>query len=74
MSLVGERGPKVRARIGDGLGFLGIELGEERNMANAGVISSETSGVPVRVIHTDEERMIAKMVCGVLGLDSKKEN
>jgi acetate kinase len=56
------------------LGFLGIELGEEPNMGNAGVISSETSGVPVRVIHTDEERMIAKMVCGVLGLDSKKEN
>jgi len=74
LSLVGERGPKVRARIGDGLGFLGIELGEEQNMANAGVISSETRGVPVPVIHMDEERMIAKMVCGVLGLDSKKEN
>ena len=39
-----------------------------------GVISAETSGIPVRVIHTDEERMIAKMVCGVLGLDLKKEN
>jgi len=38
------------------------------------VISSETSGIPVRVIHTDEERMIAKMVCCVLGLCSKKEN
>jgi acetate kinase len=43
-------------------------------MANAGVISSETSGVPVRAIHTDEESMIAKIVCGVFDLDSKKEN
>jgi acetate kinase len=51
------------------LGFLGIELGEERNVANAGVISAETSGVPVRVIPTDEELMIARTVCRVLGLD-----
>jgi acetate kinase len=71
---IGENAPIVRARICDGLGFLGIELEEKRNVANAGVISAETSGVPVRVIHTDEERMIAKMVCGVLGLDLKKEN
>ena len=27
------------------------------------------SGISVRVIPTDEERMIARMVCGVLGLD-----
>ena len=74
MSLAGELRPKVRARICDGLGFLGIELGEDRNMANAGVIYSETSGVPVPIIPTDEERMIARMVSGVLGLDSKKEN
>jgi acetate kinase len=71
---IGENAPIVRARICDGLGFLGIELEEKRNVANAGVISAGTSGVPVRVIHTDEERMIAKMVCGVLGLDLKKEN
>ena len=71
---IGENAPTVRARICDGLGFLGIELDEKRNAANEGVISAETSRVPVRVIPTDEERMIAKMVCGVLGLDSKKEN
>ena len=43
-------------------------------MANAGMTSAETSGTPVRVIPTDEERMIARKVCGVLGLDSKEEN
>jgi len=36
------------------------------------VISAETSRIPVRVIPTDEERMIAEMVCYVLGLDGKR--
>ena len=71
---IGENAPTVRARICDGLGFLGIELDEKQNATNEGVISAKTSGIPVRVIPTDEERMIARMVCGVLGLDSKKEN
>jgi acetate kinase len=68
---IGENAPVVRARICDGLAFLGIELEEKRNATNKGVISAETSGIPVRVIPTDEERMIAKMVCRVLGLCSK---
>jgi acetate kinase len=65
---IGENAPTVRARICDGLGFLGIELDEKRNGANAGVISSENSRIPVRVIRTDEESVIASMVCRVLGL------
>lgn len=68
---VGENAPAVRARICDGLGFLGIELDEKRNLSNADVISSETSRNTVRVIRTDEERVIAKMVCRVLGLQIK---
>ena len=64
---IGENAPVVRARICDGLGFLGIELEEKRNAANEGVISSATSRVPVRVIHTDEEWMIASTVCRELG-------
>jgi acetate kinase len=63
---IGENAPIVRARICDGLGFLGIELDEKRNAANADVISTETSRVTVRVMHTDEELMIAKTVCRVL--------
>ena len=65
--------PVVRARICDGLGFLGIELEEKRNLANAGVISAAASRVTVRVIHTDEEWMIANTVCRVLGLKIGKE-
>jgi acetate kinase len=66
---IGENAPAVRERICDGLGFLGIELEEKRNLANEGVISAAASRVAVRVIRTDEERMIAKKVCCILGLD-----
>ncbi|MFZ1933707.1 MAG: acetate/propionate family kinase [Thermoguttaceae bacterium] len=65
---IGENAPVVRARICEGLAFLGIKLEEKRNAANEGVISAAGSRVAVRVIHTDEEWMIAKTVCHVLGL------
>jgi acetate kinase len=65
---IGEKAPAVRARICEGLGFLGIELEKKRNAANEGVISTATGSVAVRVIHTDEELMIARTVCDVLGL------
>lgn len=65
---IGENAPMVRARICDGLGFLGIELDEKRNTTNTGVISADTGRVAIRVIHTDEERVIAETVCRVLGL------
>jgi acetate kinase len=70
---IGENAHAVRARICDGLGFLGIKLDEKRNAANEGVISVATSRVTVRVIHTDEEWMIAKTACRVLGLQGGKE-
>jgi acetate kinase len=71
---IGENAPVVRARICEGLGFLGIELDEKQNATNEGVISTKTSRISVRVIPTDEECTIAKMVCSVLGLGSNKEN
>ena len=71
---IGENAPAVRARICDGLGFLGIELEEQRNAKSEGVISAAASRVAVRVIHTDEEWMIAKSVCRMLGLGGEKES
>ena len=65
---IGENAPLIRTRICDGLGFLGIELEKNRNAANEDVISTDASRIAVRVIHTDEELMIAKMVCQVLGI------
>ncbi|WP_413436752.1 acetate/propionate family kinase [Sulfuriferula sp. GW1] len=70
---IGENAPAVRARICDGLEFLGIEIEEKRNATNADVISAATSRVTVRVMHTDEEVMIAKSACHVLGLPTEKE-
>ena len=70
---IGENAPTVRARICEGLGFLGIELEEKSNAANAGVISAVDSHATVRVIRTDEEWMIANTVCRVLGFTIRKE-
>jgi acetate kinase len=65
---IGEHAPLVRARICDGLGFLGITLHARRNAQNAALISTDASRVRVRVIHTDEEIMIARSVTRVLNL------
>jgi len=65
---IGENAPTVRARICNGLEFLGIELEEKQNAANESVISTVAARAAVRVIRTDEERMIAETVCRVLDL------
>lgn len=66
---IGENAATVRARICNGLEFLGIEIEENNNVNNAEIISTKTSHVVVRVMQTDEELMIAETVCRVLGLD-----
>jgi acetate kinase len=71
---IGEHAPAVRARICDGLGFLGVEVDAERNATDAALISPDTGRVAVRVMHTDEEWMIAKLVCQVLGLTLKEDD
>jgi acetate kinase len=63
---IGENSPEVRARISDGLEFLGIELDRERNAAGAAVISKDGGRVTVRVIRTDEESQIAKSVWNMM--------
>ncbi len=65
---IGENAPQVRARICDGLGFLGVELEDQRNATSYALISSDAGRVAVRVIHTDEEWVIAETVSRVLGL------
>lgn len=57
---IGENARALRARICDGLGFLGILLDAERNAANAREISGPGAAVRVLVRRTDEERMIAE--------------
>ena len=63
---IGQNDPVIRARICDGLEFLGIELDRQQNATNAEQISGKGSRVAVRVIRTDEELTIAKSVCRFL--------
>lgn len=63
---IGERSPEIRSRIIDGLDFLGIHLDAQRNALDAPVISAEGGTVTVRVIPTDEERMIAESTLRLL--------
>jgi acetate kinase len=57
---IGENAPLIRSRICDGLGFLGIEIDDQKNRDNQNLIS-KTGLVAVRVLRTDEEMMIAKL-------------
>ena len=66
---IGENAPAVRMRICEGMDFLGIELDPARNAENAPVISTVSARVNVHVIPTNEELVIARAVCNVLGLN-----
>lgn len=63
---IGENSAVIRARICDGLDFLGIELEPARNNANSPIITKDGSKTSVRVIRTDEELLIARLARAVL--------
>ncbi len=71
---IGEHSPEVRSKICDSLEFLGIELDEIKNMNNEAIISTEKSKVTVRVIKTNEELMIARLVNDILNNKSIKNS
>lgn len=62
---IGESAPSIRARICEGLEFLGIVLDPQRN-ADAATLISADGLVQVRVIATDEALMIARTVAQLL--------
>jgi acetate kinase len=68
---IGENAPEIRERVCRNLQFLGIELDEKRNENNEKIISIDKGKVTVRVIKTNEELMIAKLVCDVLNYSPK---
>ena len=57
---IGERSAPVREKICAGLEYLGIQLDEDHNNQSADLISKPESPCAVRVIATDEDRMIAR--------------
>lgn len=56
---IGEHDSAMRSRICAHLAWLGVEIDNEANAAHAPIISTPASTIRVRVIPTDEERMIA---------------
>jgi len=70
---IGENSPVVRARICEGLEFLGMELDGQANSKNSDVISTDDRRVSVRVIHTNENLMIARTVNQLLNVEHNKE-
>jgi acetate kinase len=65
---IGENSDSVRARVCEGLEFLGIELDPERNRTMTGPadISKPAGRVRVLVVPTNEERMIARETAQVV--------
>lgn len=61
---IGENSAEVRAKICDGLAWLGLELDSERNLVLTGglegVISTDSSRLAAYVIPTNEELLIAR--------------
>ncbi|HEY0799504.1 MAG TPA: acetate/propionate family kinase [Steroidobacteraceae bacterium] len=66
---IGENSAPLRARICDGLQFLGIEIDGALNERHAPRISS--GAVAVRVIRTDEESVIADLTARLLGMTDR---
>lgn len=63
---IGERSAEIRARVADGLQWLGIDLDHGRNAEGAVQISAEDSRTKVMVIPTREEQVIARAAAALL--------
>ncbi|AMM84091.1 acetate/propionate family kinase [Martelella sp. AD-3] len=63
---IGENSPVIRKMICDRLGWLGVQLDDDANNANAEIISCPESRVEVRVIPTDEEIVLARQTARVV--------
>ncbi len=64
---IGEQSPEVRARICDGLGFLGVEVDAPLNLENASTISATGNRVRVHTMKANEEAMIARHTRRAIG-------
>jgi acetate kinase len=63
---IGENSVRIRARIVDQLAWLGARLDPTENSRHARLISRSDSRIPVYVIPTDEEMMIAQHTSSLL--------
>ena len=63
---IGENDAATRTEVVDGCGWVGAMLDAERNARGEGRISADASRIPVLVIRTDEERLIARQTIELL--------
>jgi acetate kinase len=63
---IGENSVRIRARIAEQLRWLGVTLNETDNSRHARLISRSDSRIPVYIIPTDEELMIAQHTLSLL--------
>jgi len=67
---IGEHASEIRARTVKQLAFMGVELDEQSNEQHGrqmqGLISKVDASLPVLVIATNEETMIARYVCEIM--------
>lgn len=67
---VGENSARMRSEVAKRLGWMGVEIDEDKNAVRSGdprVISTDASKIKVLVVPTDEEYMIALDVKELLG-------
>lgn len=65
---IGENQPRIRSDVCARLAWLGLELDEAGNAANAATISAPGSRVAAFVIATDEEQVIADETLSILAI------
>ena len=63
---IGENSASVRAQVAEQLGWLGVVLDPAQNSRHARLISASDSRIPVYVVPTDEELMIAQHTLSLL--------
>jgi acetate kinase len=63
---IGENSRLIRARVAEGMGWLGVAVEPARNEANGPVISPDGAPVRVMVVPTDEEAVIARSAHALL--------
>jgi len=65
---IGQRDIKTRSEVVAGCAWLGASLNEDANAAHESRIDGPDSQIPIWVLPTDEERVIARSTSAILGL------
>jgi acetate kinase len=63
---IGQRDAKTRREVVAGCGWLGAVIDDQANAIGEGRIDGPTSQIPIWVLNTDEERVIARHTAALL--------